>query len=92
MVAYYNEPLDVLRDTVREVKDRLPRGLKRVIVYYKGDEGAEGELRGIADEVIKLENLGREGETYLVSRADCGRSLGFARSVSVSALRRLAAL
>ena len=70
MVAYYNEPLDSLRETVSEVSTRLGKGSKWVTVYYKGNEGKIAELLQVADEVVPLENVGREGATYLVSRPD----------------------
>lgn len=70
MVAYYNEGMESLGDTVKQVVDRLPtRSSHRVIIYYKGerDEDAIRSLLEIADEVVWLPNIGREGETYLVS-------------------------
>lgn len=57
-----------MADTVRQVKDRL-RGTTRVIVYSKAERNAT-EVKDIlqtANEVVTLPNIGREGETYLVS-------------------------
>lgn len=57
-----------MADTVKQVTSRL-HGPRRVIIYSKAERN-ETELREMhktADEVIPLENIGREGETYLVS-------------------------
>ena len=45
------------------------KGTSRVIIYSKGDRDQAGleELLQHADEVVPLKNVGREGETYLVS-------------------------
>lgn len=69
VVSLYNEDLKSMADTVNQVTDRL-RGSRRVIIYTKAERN-ETELREMyqtADEVIPLDNIGREGETYLVSR------------------------
>lgn len=57
--------------TVDEVTKRL-RGSRRVIVYTKFERNSTemAELHRTVDEVIPLENIGREGETYLVSDPD----------------------
>lgn len=72
-MSYYNEDINILAETVSTVKQKLSSGSKRVIIYFKGDhQSTEGrvrqqELLEIADEVIPLPNIGREGATYLVS-------------------------
>lgn len=70
VVSYYTEPLDILNETISTVLANLPPDAnKRVILYWKGDQ-APGEvlaLNEMADEVVQLPNVGREGETYLVS-------------------------
>jgi hypothetical protein len=57
-----------MADTIKQVTDRLS-GSTRVIIYHKGERDRAGlaELLEYADEVVPLENIGREGETYLVS-------------------------
>jgi hypothetical protein len=72
VIAYYNEPLDSLHETVKRVTESLPRfASHRVIIYYKGPEERDSEvfmdLRKVGNEVVVLDNIGREGETYLVS-------------------------
>lgn len=58
-----------MADTVNQVTDRL-RGSRRVIIYSKADRNATElkEMYQTADEIIQLDNIGREGETYLVSQ------------------------
>jgi hypothetical protein len=71
VVAYYNEPLDSLKDVIKQVTAGLPFwSSHRIIVYFKGDKGDEAtfnELLAVGNEVVWLPNVGREGETYLVS-------------------------
>jgi hypothetical protein len=57
-----------MADTIKQVTDRL-KGSTRVIIYSKGQREQAGldELLQYADEVVPLPNIGREGETYLVS-------------------------
>jgi hypothetical protein len=57
-----------MADTIKQVTDRL-KGSTRVIIYSKGqrDQAGLDELLQYADEVVPLPNIGREGETYLVS-------------------------
>jgi hypothetical protein len=57
-----------MEDTIKQITSRL-KGSYRVIIYSKGDRDQAGleELLQYADEVVPLKNLGREGETYLVS-------------------------
>ncbi|KAK1922861.1 hypothetical protein DB88DRAFT_492975 [Papiliotrema laurentii] len=66
VVSYYNEPMDKLQETIDTVMEGLPKNSKRarVIIYHKGD-GPEDELLKLADEVVRLKNVGREGATYL---------------------------
>jgi hypothetical protein len=68
VVSHYNEELEVMADTIKQVTDRL-KGSTRVIIYSKGERDQAGldELLQYADEVVPLPNIGREGETYLVS-------------------------
>lgn len=59
--------MDKLQETIDTVMEGLPKNSKRarVIIYHKGD-GPEDELLKLADEVVRLKNVGREGATYLV--------------------------
>jgi hypothetical protein len=73
-LSHYDEPVEGLADTIRYVQDGLPRmSSSRVTVYSKKLEGFDrhGLQRLLketkADEVVALANVGREGETYLVS-------------------------
>lgn len=68
VVSYYAEDMDILGDTIKQITDRL-KGSTRVIIYSKGDwdHARLEELLELADEVVPLKNVGREGETYLVS-------------------------
>ena len=68
VVSYYAEDMDILGDTIKQITDRL-KGSTRVIIYSKGDwdQARLEELLQLADEVVPLKNVGREGETYLVS-------------------------
>lgn len=71
VIAYYNEDLPNTRsnlDYVRRVTFVCERN-SRVILYNKGDRD-ESTLRQALgfkswDKVIKMENIGREGATYL---------------------------
>lgn len=74
VVAYYDEDKAILKETIASVK----RGIRkhhttRTIVYAKGPDshtwkGLDGLRKAVgADEVVALKNVGREGETYLVS-------------------------
>ena len=68
MVSHYDEDVNVLADTIKQITSRL-KGSKRVIIYHKGGRNETGlqELLEHADEVVPMKNIGREGETYLVS-------------------------
>jgi hypothetical protein len=68
VVSHYNEDVNTLADTIKQITSRL-KGSTRVIIYSKGDRDQAGleELLEHADEVVPLKNIGREGETYLVS-------------------------
>ncbi|KAK6911058.1 hypothetical protein L486_05311 [Kwoniella mangroviensis CBS 10435] len=68
VVSHYNEDVNMMRETIESVKSRLPHSSSnRVIIYHKGQRDKQGleELLDMSDEVVQLENLGREGETYL---------------------------
>ena len=74
-MAYYDEDKAILKETIQSVKSRLQEHhTSRTIIYAKGPdshtwEGLDGLRKAVgADEVVALENVGREGETYLVSR------------------------
>lgn len=75
--AYYDEPLEQFAAHHADIKSRqfLKARDARTLVYNKGAKSEEA-LRtalnlGGSDEVIPLENLGREGATYLqVSSSD----------------------
>jgi hypothetical protein len=69
--AYHNEPLEGFRDHLARLRegDFVKQRTNKVYVYNKGPR-AERELRSTlglrkGDEVIPLENVGREGATYL---------------------------
>lgn len=71
VIAYYNENLDLTRDHIQAVRGRnfIKARKSRVLIYNKGPR-PETELRTQlqlkhSDEVIKLPNVGREGQTYL---------------------------
>ena len=70
VIAYFNEGTDTLSNTIKTVVSRLPLFTRhRIIVYAKNGEHTEEavtELLNVADEVVWLPNIGREGETYLV--------------------------
>lgn len=69
-MSYYNEDLDTLNNTVQTVVGSLPASSSHsVTIYIKGemDRDKRGFLEKVADEVVPLKNVGREGETYLVS-------------------------
>lgn len=68
--ALYSEPLDVLGETIVTVINKLSKySSKRVIIYNKGHAHSTEDLLNTlpVDEVVTLPNIGREGETYLVS-------------------------
>ncbi|WVQ86296.1 hypothetical protein IAT38_008465 [Cryptococcus sp. DSM 104549] len=68
VVAHYDEDLQMMRETVEAVLQHIPSSsTRRVIIYSKGDRSNAGlrELLEIADEVVAIPNVGREGETYL---------------------------
>lgn len=69
-MAYYDEDLDGARETMEYVQQSIPRlGSSRRIIYVKGklDNDKRAALNKLADDVVILPNVGREGETYLVS-------------------------
>ncbi|KAJ9091759.1 hypothetical protein QFC19_008969 [Naganishia cerealis] len=73
VVAYYDEDVDILRNTIQTVKRKIQAyHTTKTIVYAKGpthagNREAMHRLRRAvgADEVVALKNVGREGETYL---------------------------
>lgn len=72
-MAYYNEDTDGAWDTLNHVVQALPAGsTSRRIIYAKGklDWNRLTILRNMSDELFKFDNVGREGETYLV-RSTC---------------------
>jgi hypothetical protein len=73
-VAYYDEDKATLKETIDSVKKGIQaHHTTRTIIYAKGPdsrtwEGLDGLRKAVgADEVVALKNVGREGETYLVS-------------------------
>lgn len=70
VIAHYDEDVNMMRESIESVLQRLPSSKShRVIIYSKGDRNKAGlrELLEISDEVVAIPNVGREGETYLVS-------------------------
>lgn len=70
IISHYDEDVNMMRESIESVLQRLPsRKSHRVIIYSKGDRNKAGlrELLEISDEVVAIPNVGREGETYLVS-------------------------
>ena len=71
VVAYFNEGQESLTNAIKDVVDRLPLFARhRVIIYAKSGERSEQALEDLlilGDEIVWLANVGREGETYLVS-------------------------
>lgn len=71
MVSWYNEDVDILLDTVAEVEKRLPKFARhRTIIYGKNltdPSAAPAKMRDRVHEIVALPNIGREGETYMVS-------------------------
>lgn len=70
IIAHYDEDVNMMRESIESVLQRLPSHKShRVIIYSKGDRNKAGlrELLEISDEVVAIPNVGREGETYLVS-------------------------
>ncbi|WVQ79557.1 hypothetical protein IAT38_001656 [Cryptococcus sp. DSM 104549] len=68
VVAHYDEDVPIMRKTVEAVLERLPSSsTRRIIIYHKGGRSRDElrELLEIADEVMTIPNVGREGETYL---------------------------
>ena len=88
VVAYYNEEYDTLVDSIKQVVDRLPLFTRhRVIIYVKNAEHsveAVNVLTSIGDEVVWLPNIGREGETYLVSFPDGSPQLDFRKILNLN--------
>ncbi len=72
-ISYYNEPIEGVLDTISNVKRTIPAGATtKVTLYHKGPDTTPDSLRALmheiaADEVVAIPNVGREGETYLVS-------------------------
>ncbi len=72
-MAYFDEGNETMADAIRQVTDRLPLFTRhRVIIYTKNGEHSGDAMNGLlafADEVVWLPNVGREGDTYLVSQS-----------------------
>ena len=73
-ISLYDEPVPTVIDTIKRVKRTLPRfSSSRTTIYTKKIErqdtaGLQALLNEAGvDEVVALDNMGREGETYLVS-------------------------
>ncbi|GAA6009824.1 uncharacterized protein JCM10292_003616 [Rhodotorula paludigena] len=71
VVSYYNEDLNRTRNHLDHIRqsDFVAKRNNRIVLYNKGQR-SEAELRKELelkwlDEVVPLENLGREGATYL---------------------------
>lgn len=67
--SHYEEPVDQFQHFIDDLYARslIPRQRTRMIVYSKGNESVIESLRslqGVA-EVVRIPNVGREGETYL---------------------------
>ena len=71
VISYYDEPLPEVREHVKLFRELnfVKERSERVIIYNKGPSSSEviREVLGLMDddEVVPLENVGREGETYL---------------------------
>ncbi|WWD15616.1 hypothetical protein CI109_100038 [Kwoniella shandongensis] len=68
VVSHYDEDINIMRESIATVKSHLPKHKKhRVIIYTKKERDHAGkmELLDMADEVVTIPNVGREGETYL---------------------------
>jgi hypothetical protein len=68
-MAYYDEDMDHAKETLEYINKSIPpSGHTRRIIYVKGkiDSERRAALKGLADEVVDIPNVGREGETYLV--------------------------
>jgi hypothetical protein len=77
VMAYYNEDPAAAEHTINEIVAHLPFGSSHYVrIYVKGDLKAvqNGDLAKVADEIIQLENAGREGETYLVRNPSGNRA------------------
>lgn len=83
VIAYFKEGNETLSTTIQTVVEKLPLFTRhRVIIYAKNgirSEEAVSELMAFADEVVWLPNLGREGETFLVSSNDYPSDIGLCR-------------
>jgi len=71
VISYYDEPFPNVREHLKGMRDLkfIKEREERVIIYNKGslkeDDIRKGmDLKG-SDEVVPLDNFGREGETYL---------------------------
>lgn len=71
VISYYDEPFPSVRDHLNGVRalNFVKEREERVIIYNKGplstDEIRKGMELQEQDEIVPLENFGREGETYL---------------------------
>ncbi|WRT68769.1 uncharacterized protein IL334_005749 [Kwoniella shivajii] len=71
VISHFNEDVNIMRESIKSVTSVLDRlstkKSRRVIIYSKGetDDDTMKEMLDMSDEVVKIENVGREGETYL---------------------------
>jgi len=69
-MAYYDEDIGQATETMAYITRSVPVGASmRRTIYVKGKMDSEKRLAlgAMADRVVELSNVGREGETYLVS-------------------------
>lgn len=74
VMAYYDEDVARASESMAYIAASIPMGARvKRIVYLKGmaDGPKRMALRGMADQVVDLVNVGREGETYLVRFLQC---------------------
>jgi hypothetical protein len=67
VLSMYKEPIVEVRDLITGLKSAPETGKAPVTIYIKDHEANTEEVKSStgADKVIKLPNVGREGETYL---------------------------
>lgn len=75
VLSMYKEPIQEVRDLLIGLKSAHETGKASVTIYTKDEESDPDDikLKTGADSVVKLPNVGREGETYLhhiISRWD----------------------
>jgi hypothetical protein len=70
VMAYYDEDIGQATETMAYITQSIPVGATmRRTIYVKGKMDSEKRLAlgALAARVVELPNVGREGETYLVS-------------------------